>query len=63
MGKVIIALSCRVKSSLGVVLLLDSPGTGRSSSVLISFTIYGFDACIPFHFNQIPTEQKMMMIN
>jgi hypothetical protein len=60
MGKVIIALSCRF--GWVVVLLLDSPGTG-SSSVLILFTIYGFDACIPFHFNQIPTEQEMMMMN
>jgi hypothetical protein len=54
MGKVIIALSCRF--GWVVVLLLDSPGTG-SSSVLILLTIYGFDACIPFHSNQIPTER------
>lgn len=44
MGKVIIALSCRVEFS--VVLLLDSPGSNSGSSVLIFFTIYGFDACI-----------------
>jgi hypothetical protein len=56
MGKVIIALSCRF--GWVVVLLLDSPGSNSGSSVLILFTIYGFDACIPFHSNQIPTERK-----